>query len=85
MQIIGIAFLLILLLITVLITYICIAEEKKEAKKDSVIDYTKVTCEKCSKSFMFDEQKALVKYKNGTKYITNCPYCNKLTKVNIDY
>ena len=46
--------------------------------------YVKATCEKCNKWFMFEEKDALVKYKYGTKYIVHCPYCDKLTKVNID-
>ena len=41
-------------------------------------------CEKCNIKFKWHEKDALVKYKYGSKYILHCPYCGKLTKVNID-
>ena len=55
-------------------------QKRKEEKEDMYI----TTCEYCKKMFNVMEKDALVKYKYGTKYIVHCPYCDKLTKVNID-
>lgn len=38
-------------------------------------------CEKCKLPFHWEEDDALIKYKYGTKFITHCPHCDKLTVV----
>ena len=53
-------------------------EQKGEAKHMSA------TCEYCGKWFEWEEIDAISKYKYGSRFIVHCPYCNKLTKVDID-
>lgn len=53
-------------------------------KQKGEIKSMNATCEYCYKWFEWKENNAICKYKYGSRFIVHCPYCDKLTKVDID-
>ena len=78
-------FILIVVCILLLTFIFCAFKLGAKADNKDLEDFMiKAVCKKCNKCFVFREKDALIKYKYGTKYLINCPNCNKLTEIDIN-